>query len=98
MADVIPHIFITNQSLGLIDFENDSHKCMLCDGLYSSATLFNSSAYANVSASETSGVYGYTTGGVSINTSAYYDSSSQQTVYDIENPSWISSGGTIEAS
>jgi hypothetical protein len=95
MADIIPHIFITNQALKKIDFENDNHKCILCSGTYSSATLFDASTYADVSAFEISGVNGYTVGGYSVDTSAYYLSADKQTVYDLDNPTWIASGGPI---
>jgi len=98
MSDIIPHIFITNQALGLTDFENDDHKCILCQGDYLSATLFNATTYADVSASEITSAYGYVTGGVSADTSAFYDSSSKQTVYDMDNPTWVVSGGSIETS
>lgn len=93
MADIIPHDLIRSMMNKEVDLDTDTIK----------AALFTSSAtvgadvvgLSDLGANQVANGNGYTTGGVAVTPSITDQDGSDNTKYDISDPSWTASGGSI---
>lgn len=93
MADIIPHDFLRALGAGEITIGTDTFK----------AALFNSSATVNadnvgltdLGANQVANGSGYTTGGATVTATVTDDDTGNSVKYDISDPSWTASGGSI---
>jgi len=96
MSDIIPQNFITQQATKVIDFSNDTIKCILCSGTYDEAVLRDVKEYYELSAYEITSGNGYTVGGIDVTgTSALTDDTNNRTAYYADNIELLASGGNI---
>jgi len=96
MAEIIPQYFIKQQAIGVINFNTDEFKSILCSGTYNEASLRDSQTYANVSANEITSGNGYFTGGIDVSgTSAVVDDTNNRTLYKCADLYFTASGGNI---
>lgn len=78
---------------GVINFDTDTFKVVLCASTSNAATA-SLEAYASLT-NELSTANGYTAGGVTV--SPTWTESSGTVTFDIADPSWTASGGSIVA-
>ena len=93
MSDIINPKFITDLAFKKIDFNSDSHRCVLCSE-YLDITEYPET-YDDVKDYELEEGFGYETSGVEVSTSVYYDVEDNVTVYDCEDIVWNAVDGDI---
>lgn len=82
-------LFITSLMNKEIDLDSDTIKCMLCTSSYSPNQ--DTHQYKSSVTNEVTGT-GYTAGGVTLTTKVVaYDTSTNTTKFDADDPSWASS-------
>jgi hypothetical protein len=96
MADIIPHNFILQQAIQVVNFNTHSFKCILCGGSYVESTLQDYKTYGDVSANELNQGNGYLSGGVDVTgTSAIIDDTNNRLLYKCDDIQFTASGGNI---
>ena len=96
MADIIYNQFIGALGSGVIDWENDTLKAALVSGSYDPNK--DDDNWASISAHEVVDGNGYTAGGYTVVGALTVQDGSDNVKYDINDPTWTASGGSIIAS
>jgi hypothetical protein len=93
MADIIPHDLIRAMANKEVDLDTDTIKVAL---FTSSATVgADVVGLSDLGANQVANGNGYTTGGVAVTPSLADQDGSDNVKYDISDPSWTASGGSI---
>ena len=96
MADIIFHQAIGAMASGAIDWENDTLKAALISGIWD--VDVDADSWADVSPYEHANANGYTQGGYTVTGSLTVQDGSNNVKFDITDPTWTASGGSIIAS
>jgi len=93
MADLIYHNFLAELGKGTVDFDNDTLKVILVTSTYTPDA--DHALIGDVDTNELSTGNGYTAGGVTVAGSVTDSDANDNAMYDIVDPSWTASGGSI---
>ena len=93
MADVIYHNALTLMGTGAIDFDTDTLKVALLTSSYTPNV--DHTQWTDVSTYEISAGNGYIAGGDTVTSTVTDDDTNDQADFDISDPSWTASGGSI---
>jgi hypothetical protein len=96
MADIIYNQFLGALGSGVISWETDALKAALVSGTYTPNK--DDDYYAELAAHEVAQANGYTQGGVAVDGALTVVDGSDNVKYDITDPTWTASGGSIIAS
>ncbi len=93
MADIIYHNALAEMGNGGLDFDTDALKTILVTSSYTPDV--DHAALTDVNTNELSTANGYTVGGVAVTGTVTDSDANDNVVFDITDPSWTASGGSI---